>query len=132
MAAVDSTTRVLILVQGAEAEALFLNFVDTVCPGEGVVIRCSLTYSLEYLKKNEVPPYLIIDIAGDAEDGEYVLPDDFKEKMDKKFGANTYSMRCTKYGGDYYLSEIRFRFGLNFKPTTKGKSQIHELKYILS
>ena len=66
---------------------------------------------------------LIIDIAGDAEDGDYVLPDDFKEKMDKKFGANTYSMRCTKYGGDYYLSEIRFRFGLNFKPTTKGKSQ---------
>ena len=64
MAAVDSTTRVLILVQGAEAEGLFLNFVDAVCPGEGVVIRCSLTYSLEYLKKNEVPPYLIIDIAG--------------------------------------------------------------------
>ncbi|MBQ5515632.1 MAG: hypothetical protein IIT88_00905 [Acetobacter sp.] len=64
MAVVDSTTRVLILVQGAEAEALFRNFVDAVCPGEGVVVRCSLTYALEYLKKNEVPPYLIIDIAG--------------------------------------------------------------------
>ncbi|MBO7072701.1 MAG: hypothetical protein J6V89_04190, partial [Acetobacter sp.] len=64
MAAVDSTTRVLILIQGSEAESLFRNFVDAVCPGEGVVIRCSLTYSLEYLKKNEVPPYLIVDIAG--------------------------------------------------------------------
>ena len=66
---------------------------------------------------------LIIDIAGDAEDGEYVLPDDFKEKMDEKFGENTYSLRCTKYGGYYYLSEIRFRLDMNFNLTTKGKSQ---------
>ena len=66
---------------------------------------------------------LIIDLAGDAEDGEYVLPDEFTELMDKKFGANTYSLRCTKIGGYYYLQEIRFRLDLNFKLTTKGKSQ---------
>ena len=66
---------------------------------------------------------LIIDLAGDAEDGEYVLPDDFKEKMDAKFGENTYSLRCTKYGGLYYLSEIRFRLDMDFSITTKGKSQ---------
>ena len=66
---------------------------------------------------------LIIDLAGDAEDGEYVLPDEFKELMDNKFGANTYSLRCTKYGGYYYLQEIRFRLDLDFNLTTKGKSQ---------
>jgi ribonuclease I len=66
---------------------------------------------------------LIIDLAGDADDGEYVLPDDFKEKMDLKFGVNTYSLRCTKYGGYYYLSEIRFRLDMDFHLTTKGKSQ---------
>ena len=66
---------------------------------------------------------LITDLAGDASDGEYVLPDDFTELMDKKFGANTYSLRCTKIGGYYYLQEIRFRLDLNFKLTTKGESQ---------
>ena len=66
---------------------------------------------------------LITDLAGDVEDGEYVLPDDFTELMDKKFGANTYSLRCTKIGGYYFLQEIRFRLDLNMKLTTKGKSQ---------
>ena len=66
---------------------------------------------------------LITDIAGEAEDGEYVLPDEFTELMDKKFGANTYSLRCTKIGGYYYLQEIRFRLDLDFNLTTKGKSQ---------
>ena len=66
---------------------------------------------------------LMINIAGDADDGEYVLPDDFVDKMDAKFGQNTYSLRCTKNGGDYYLSEIRIKFDLDFQLTTKGKSQ---------
>lgn len=66
---------------------------------------------------------LITDLAGDAEDGDYVLPDEFTELMDQKFGANTYSLRCTKIGGYYYLQEIRFRLDLDFKLTTKGKSQ---------
>ena len=66
---------------------------------------------------------LIIDICSDADDGEYVLPDDFKEKMDEKFGENTYSLRCTKIGGNYYLQEIRFKLDLDFNFTDKGKSQ---------
>ena len=66
---------------------------------------------------------LIMDLAGDADDGEYVLPDDFNEKMDAKFGANTYSLRCTKIGGKHYLQEIRFRLDLDFNLTTKGKDQ---------
>ena len=66
---------------------------------------------------------LMIDLAGDAEDGEYVLPDDFIEKMDDKFGKNTYSLKCTKNGGLYYLSEIRFKLNMDFKLTDKPKSQ---------
>lgn len=66
---------------------------------------------------------LITDIAGDGEDGEYVLPDDFVDKMNQRFGANTYSLRCTSVGGLYYLQEIRFRLDLDFNLTTKGKAQ---------
>lgn len=66
---------------------------------------------------------LIIDLAGDSDDGEYVLPDEFRDLMDEKFGENTYSLRCTNIGGLYYLQEIRFRLDLDFKFTTKGKSQ---------
>jgi ribonuclease I len=66
---------------------------------------------------------VITDIVGDLEDGEHALPDDFNDKMDQRFGANTYSLRCTKYGGKYYLQEIRFRLDLDLKLTTKGKSQ---------
>jgi ribonuclease I len=66
---------------------------------------------------------IITDIVGDLEDGEHALPDDFNDKMDQRFGANTYSLRCTKYGGKYYLQEIRFRLDLDLKLTTKGKSQ---------
>ncbi|MBO6037409.1 MAG: hypothetical protein J6P29_02445 [Acetobacter sp.] len=64
MAEIDSSKRVLIMIQGAEAESLFKNFIDAICPGEGVLMRSSVEHSLEYLKKNNVPPYLIIDIAG--------------------------------------------------------------------
>ena len=66
---------------------------------------------------------LIIDICSDADDGEYVLPDEFREKMNEKFGENTYSLRCTKIGGKYYLEEIRFKLDLDFNFTNKGNSQ---------
>ena len=59
--------RVLILVQDAEAESLFLSFVQSVCPGDGVVLRLSLEQSLDYLQKREVPSYIILDIAGAAD-----------------------------------------------------------------
>ena len=66
---------------------------------------------------------LITDIAGDADDGEYVLPDEFPDLLDRKFGKDTYSLRCTKNGGNYYLQEIRFKLDMDFKFTTKGKNQ---------
>ena len=66
---------------------------------------------------------LITYIAGDADDGDYVLPDDFITKMNKQFGENTYSLRCTKYGVEFYLSEIRIKFDMNFQIRTKGKNQ---------
>ena len=96
-------------------------------------------YNMKYLKNGEKYEFyfekvmnlfkeykissLITDLAGEAEDGEYVLPDEFIDSMDQRFGDKTYSLRCTKNGGKFYLSEIRFKFDMDFKLTTKGKNQ---------
>ena len=60
----DSKIRVLALVQSAETESMFIDFIHSVCPDEGEVLRMSLEHSLDYLEKNEAPPYVIVDIGG--------------------------------------------------------------------
>ncbi|MCQ2819981.1 MAG: hypothetical protein MJ252_22165 [archaeon] len=73
--------------------------------------------------ENEIAS-LITDALGGDEDGEYAIDrEDLTDYMDNKYGENTYSLRCTRIGGDYYLGEIRFRLDLDFNLTTDGKSQ---------
>lgn len=60
----DTNIRVLALVQSAETESMFIDFIHSVCPDEGEVLRMSLDQSMDYLEKNEVPSYVIVDIAG--------------------------------------------------------------------
>ncbi|CEF54144.1 AAA family ATPase [Acetobacter ghanensis] len=60
----ESDIRVLALVQSAETESMFIDFIHSVCPDQGEVLRLSLDQSMDYLEKNDVPPYVIVDIGG--------------------------------------------------------------------
>ena len=64
---------------------------------------------------------IIIEFYGHKDNGDYVLTD-LKNKLDEKFGENTYSLRCKNYEEKYYLYEIRFRLDMNLSITTNGKT----------
>ena len=41
-------------------------------------------------------------------------------KLNEKFGNNTYTLYCTIINNNYYLSELRLKFDLNFKIISEG------------
>lgn len=63
----EQTARVLVIVQDMETEAVMADFLNTVCPKEGRLLRLGLEQARHYLSNNICPPFLVLDIRGSTD-----------------------------------------------------------------
>ncbi|MFT8369176.1 AAA family ATPase [Acetobacter papayae] len=63
----EQGARVLVIVQDMETEAMMADFLNTVCPNEGRLLRLGMEQAQHYLSNNTCPPYLVLDIRGSTD-----------------------------------------------------------------